>query len=80
MSYCRWSDTSDVYLIRSRHGERDIWVAHLVGGEQINLYGYTPGEMATELRRKRDEGVRVPDCAFERLDREQAALDAGEEI
>lgn len=73
MSYCRWSPTSDVYVIDSDSGWECVGccaVGHTV------VYP-SPFEMAVHLGLHAGAGDKVPPDVVPRLRHEQRALDAG---
>ena len=66
MSYCRWSDESDVYC----YSGGDSWYIHLRGGGGFQDFSLV--EFKARLLQLRAEGLRVPDDVFERIEGEFA--------
>lgn len=65
MSYCRYGEDSDVYLIRSSAGYECM-----VSGGQTGFMVKTPEEALWKLLALRKDGLKVPQRAIDRLERE----------
>jgi hypothetical protein len=66
MSYCRWSDESDVYS----YSNGDTWTTHLTDGRSFHDSSLV--EFKAQLQQLRTEGLRVPNDVFERIEGELA--------
>lgn len=60
MSYCRWSDDSDVYVYEDCRGG---WTTHVTNGEDFN--DSTPGDCADRLEKLKAQGFKVPQWAID---------------
>ena len=72
MSYCRFSDKSDVYCFPN--GE--TWVTHVAydkGGQSFRDSSLL--DFKTRLLVLRSQGLRVPDCALERIEGELSGIE-----
>lgn len=72
MSYCRWSDTSDVYVIEDIRGG---WTTYVVDG-QIFYGDPTPGACADRLETLATQGFRVRPDVIDTLRAEQHEMEA----
>lgn len=67
MSYCRWSEESDVYVYEDCQGG---WITHVTNGENFN--DSIPGDCADTLEELRNQGHKVPQYAIDALREEEA--------
>lgn len=67
MSYCRYGEDSDVYLIRCSNGYECM-----VNDGRIGFLVKTPKEALRKLLALQNDGLKVPQRAIDRLEREIA--------
>lgn len=65
MSYCRCSDTCDVYVYPTSGG----YMTHIAGG-QVTFRDRSRKKLLERLTNLRTAGFKVSDAAFDRLHRE----------
>jgi hypothetical protein len=66
MSYCRAGNDSDAYVYRSG----TCWCIHIVGEYDGDYFPKTFKEFYDKMHELRDLGVKIPEYAFDRLERE----------
>lgn len=77
MSYCRWGPDSDVYVYVTERVVKEetehYWVCCMCKLHQEgNIYAPNLASLRQHLEHHREQGDKVPDYAFERIDREIA--------
>ena len=80
MSYCRFGDTSDVYVYFSVEGVYVCCACHLAEEPFSNFGCATPDEMIVHLDEHERVGHQVPQHAIDRLmrDVDEEALNCGD--
>tara|TARA_R110002074_G_scaffold402324_1_gene606972 strand:- start:22647 stop:22889 length:243 start_codon:yes stop_codon:yes gene_type:complete len=70
MSYCRWADDSDVYVILHTGGYYQVMVAK-IGKSECQTFNYTDiKECIDKLKKLETDGIKVPKRAITRLENE----------
>ena len=77
MSYCRWSEESDIYLFHHYQGFLECCGCALKG-EDLFFHANTRSKMLTHLEAHIEAGHRVPPDAIDRL--EEEINDIGDEV
>lgn len=79
MSYCRFSEESDVYVIATSDGKKPLWecVGCSLTKENYGKTVHTRTAMLCHLSHHKGIGDKVPQRAIDRLKKERTEIDAG---
>jgi len=72
MSYCRLSESSDVYAYKAHDGKKPIWCVQFEEHAPPAHTAITLRGFRAYLDKLKAEGKRIPASALERIDREIA--------
>jgi len=73
MSYCRWSDDSDVYVYSNIMGGYNIHIRlnhNLIYNGPVDIQLTTKTETLDKLLKLKSQGLAIPQTAIDRLNRE----------